>query len=144
VHRANTTSRKTRREAFVEALLSRLPVVAFDLLAARTHARLWAKLAARGVSVGALDLIIGATAISRGMDVVTRDDRSFRRIHGLSVIRWQRRITSSSWDVGEKEVVPSVRAGVDFQPTMDVQSPPAVEGHPRDCPVKKLPRLSSG
>ena len=88
VHRADTAARRTRREAFVESLLSRLPVLAFDLIAARAHARLWAGLAGKGIVVGTHDLLIAATAIARGLDVVTRDERSFSRIEGLSLIRW--------------------------------------------------------
>lgn len=88
VHRANTAPQKVRREAYVEALLTRFPVVAFDLVAARSHARIWAGLAAKGIAVGAHDLVIAATAISRGMEVATRDERSFPRIPGLSLIRW--------------------------------------------------------
>jgi predicted nucleic acid-binding protein len=45
-------------------------------------------LAAKGISVGAHDLLIGATAMARGLDVVTRDERSFPKIPGLSLIRW--------------------------------------------------------
>ena len=55
VHRADSEARRSRREAFVEALLQRLPVLPFDLLAARIHARLWAGLRDRGASVGAHD-----------------------------------------------------------------------------------------
>ena len=88
VHRADNEDRRSRREAFVETLLSRIPVLPFDLIAARAHARLWAQLATSGGSVGAHDLLIAATAIARGMDVVTRDERSFPRIPGLSVLRW--------------------------------------------------------
>jgi predicted nucleic acid-binding protein len=88
VHRAKGQARRARREAFVEAILNTLPVLAFDELAARVHARLWAELASKGRSIGAHDLIIAATAIARGLDVVTRDERSFPRIPGLKVIRW--------------------------------------------------------
>ncbi len=88
VHRAGNSKRRARREAFVETLLARLPIIPFDLIAARAHARLWAHLAAQGVTIGAHDLLIAATAIARGLDVVTRDERSFPRIEGLSVIHW--------------------------------------------------------
>ncbi len=88
VHRANSEKRRSRREAYVETLLSRLPVIAFDLVSARTHARLSARLAAKGVAIGAHDLIIAATAIARGLDVATRDERSFPRIPGLSLVHW--------------------------------------------------------
>ncbi len=88
VHRADGEARRSRREAFVEALLQRLPVLPFDLLVARTHARLWAGLLNRGVPVGAHDLLIAATALSSGMKVATRDERSFPRIPGLALLRW--------------------------------------------------------
>ena len=35
-----------------------------------------------------VDFAIAATAIARGLDVVTRDERSFPLIPGLTVIRW--------------------------------------------------------
>ena len=88
VHRAKSQVRRTRREAYVEALFSRFPILAFDFVSARIHARLWASLAAKGVSIGAHDLVIAATAMARGLDVVTRDERSFAKIPGLSLIRW--------------------------------------------------------
>ena len=88
VHRAQREDRRSRREAYVETLLSRIPVVAFDLISARTHARLSARLASKGTTIGAHDLIIAATAMARGLDVVTRDERSFPRIPGLSLVRW--------------------------------------------------------
>ena len=88
VHRAKGQARRTRREAYVEAILSRFPILAFDFQSARIHARLWAGLTAKGVSIGAHDLVIAATALARGLDVVTRDERSFPKISGLSLIRW--------------------------------------------------------
>ena len=41
-----------RREAFVEGLLARFPVISFDAVAARIHARLSAELAANGTAAG--------------------------------------------------------------------------------------------
>lgn len=88
VHRAKTPAQRTRREAFVESQLARFPVVAFDLPMARLHARLSAELAQKGTPVGAHDLLIGATALSVGYKVATRDARSFPRIAGLEVVLW--------------------------------------------------------
>ncbi len=85
VHRLRVSKRKTRAEALVEALLSAIPVIPFDLVCARAHARLGADLARRGVTVGTHDLMIGATAVARGFSVVTRDRRSYPRIPGLEV-----------------------------------------------------------
>ncbi len=88
IHRAVESSQRQRREAFVERLLADLPVIPFDLVVARVHARLSAELAARGSPVGAHDLQIAATAMAIGYDVATRDERSFPRIPGLNVLRW--------------------------------------------------------
>jgi predicted nucleic acid-binding protein len=88
VHRADTEARRGRREAYVEALLAGFPILPFDSAAARVHARLSARAATEGVSLGAHDLIIAATALAKDLDVVTRDERSFPRIHGLSLLRW--------------------------------------------------------
>src|SRR5262249_11834293 len=44
-----------RREALVESILAAVPVLDFDLLAARAHARLWADLVNAGSDVGAHD-----------------------------------------------------------------------------------------
>jgi len=88
VHRAAKAAQRSRREAFVEQLLAEIPVVPFDLLAARVHAGLWAQLAAKGVTIGAHDLLIAATAIAGGHRVATRDERSFPKIPGLALVRW--------------------------------------------------------
>ena len=88
VHRATTPARRSLREAFVEGLLSRLPIISFDLVAARIHARLSAELALKGTAVGAHDLLIAATAMAKGYVVATRDERSFPKISGLSLLRW--------------------------------------------------------
>ena len=88
VHRADSDARRATREAWVEGVLAQIPVLGFDLIAARIHARLSAKLASSGDTVGAHDLIIGATAMGRGLEVVTHDERSFPRIPGLSIQVW--------------------------------------------------------
>ncbi len=87
VHRVSRTKRPAT-EAFVERLLQHLPVLSFDLVSARVHARLWADLLAKGQMVGERDLLIAATAMARDHQVVTRDERSFPRIPGLRVERW--------------------------------------------------------
>lgn len=85
VHRA-TPEHRPRREAFVEAVISIIPVLEFDLLAARAHASLWAGLASAGADVGAHDRIVAATAISVGWRVATANTRHFERIAGLDVV----------------------------------------------------------
>jgi len=88
VHRATSGRIRTRRETFVEQVLARLPVIPFDLVVARVHARMWADLAVKGISVGAHDLLIATTALATGSRVAARDARSFPRIPGLDLVRW--------------------------------------------------------
>jgi tRNA(fMet)-specific endonuclease VapC len=85
VHRA-TPEHRVRREAFVETVLTAFPPLAFGLLAARAHARIWAGLAAAGQDVGAHDRLVAATAITAGWRVGTANIRHFDRIPGLDVL----------------------------------------------------------
>ena len=85
VHRADSPARRLRREAFVEAILASLPVLSFDLQAARIPAEVTAHLAASGQSIGAHDLLIAATALANGSGVVTFNVREFARVPGLVI-----------------------------------------------------------
>jgi predicted nucleic acid-binding protein len=88
VHRATRTADRARREAFVENILATVPIIPFDLIVARVHARLWADLSMKGQNVGPSDLIIAATALSLGYDVATRNEREFAKVPGLNVVKW--------------------------------------------------------
>jgi tRNA(fMet)-specific endonuclease VapC len=85
VHRA-TKEHRGRRETFVESILAAFPVIAFDLLVARVHARLWAGLVSSGGEVGAHDRLVAATALSAGWRIGTANIRHFNRIPGLDVM----------------------------------------------------------
>ncbi len=88
VHHLRASARKARAEAFVETLLRAMPVVPFDAICARTHARLLADLTKRRLRVGAHDLLIAATAIAGGFSIATHQRRGFARIRGLDVVVW--------------------------------------------------------
>ncbi len=88
VHRATDRSVRARRAAFVESVLDEFPLLGIDLLTARTHARLWAELAAQGEIIGAHDLWLAATAVGRGLALATANVREFRRVPGLVVEDW--------------------------------------------------------
>ena len=51
IHRANTKARRERRQAFVEHLISSIPIIEFDLDSARIYAKLWAELARKGIVI---------------------------------------------------------------------------------------------
>jgi tRNA(fMet)-specific endonuclease VapC len=69
--------RRAARGAFVERLLETIPVEPYDVDVARSHARLLARLRRTGRPRGAHDLLIAATARSRGRTVVTADASGF-------------------------------------------------------------------
>ena len=83
VHRATPVARRIKREAFVERIIAEFTLYPFDAGAARIYAQIWAELAAKGNQVGAHDLLIAATAISLGHEVLTANERDFARIKGL-------------------------------------------------------------
>jgi predicted nucleic acid-binding protein len=85
VHRADTAVRRLKCSAFVEQILSSFLLYDFDLGVGCVYAELWATLERRGTKVSAHDLIISATAISRGDTVLTLNRRDFGKIPGLSV-----------------------------------------------------------
>jgi predicted nucleic acid-binding protein len=84
--RADSDSRRARREAFVEVIVTRLPVIDFDLAIARRYAALWADTMAAGTPVAPHDLMIAATAQFLGWPVWTRNARDFRRVPGTRLL----------------------------------------------------------
>lgn len=85
VYRADTEKRRLKREAYVEKIIESFPIYNFDLRVARIYSRIWANLVARGIRVGAHDLIIASTAIAAGFSVVTLNMRDFEKITELTV-----------------------------------------------------------
>lgn len=87
VFRAVPSLRRRRREAFVETVLEAFPVLPFGLVVARVHARLLADLAAVGQLIGPNDLLIAATALAYGYELLTLNIQEFARVPGLTVHR---------------------------------------------------------
>jgi tRNA(fMet)-specific endonuclease VapC len=88
VHRADPT-RRTRREAFVEAVLRETPVLVFDMACARRHAKLWADLESAGTRIGAHDMQIAATCLAYDQKLATLNESEFARVKGLKLARTQ-------------------------------------------------------
>lgn len=88
VHRAGSSSVRARRSAFVEALLERFPILPIDVATARSHARIWADLAAAGDLIGSHDLWLAATCLADGLALATGHARDFERVPGLDVEVW--------------------------------------------------------
>jgi tRNA(fMet)-specific endonuclease VapC len=86
VHRAVDGARRTRRQAFVESVLTELETLPATLEVARVHADIWAQLEAAGKVIGAHDLWIAATAVAHDLRVATRNPCEFQRVPGLAVL----------------------------------------------------------
>jgi predicted nucleic acid-binding protein len=86
--RADTAARRARREEFVEALLSAVPVVPIGLPIMRIFGEIDGRLQAKGNALPTSDLLIASTALSRGDEIVTGNIRHFRRVPGLTVHKW--------------------------------------------------------
>jgi len=89
VHRARAAAVRTRRSAWVEAVLQRFPLLTVDLATARVHAQLWAELATQGRQIGPHDLWLAAQCVAHGLVMVTANLREFERVPGLAVESWQ-------------------------------------------------------
>jgi tRNA(fMet)-specific endonuclease VapC len=87
VHRA-TPEKRAAREAYVENALQTFPILPFDEAAARIFASIDAAQSAAGNRLAVEDLMIAATALAGGHDVITRDARSFPRVPGLKSSKW--------------------------------------------------------
>jgi tRNA(fMet)-specific endonuclease VapC len=69
-------------------LLPNLPVLAFDAAAAWRYGRIRAELERQGTLISDADMRIAAMALSRGLKVVTANERHFRRVPGLETENW--------------------------------------------------------
>lgn len=85
--RADTPARRASREEFVETILAAIPVVPITLAIARVFGELDARLSGAGRRIATSDLLIASTALSRGDEIVTGNQRHFDRVPGLTVHR---------------------------------------------------------
>lgn len=75
-------------EKIDNVLVPNLPVLAFDTSAARRYGEIRAELERLGTPIGDADTRIAAIALSRGLKVVTANERHFRRVPGLETENW--------------------------------------------------------
>lgn len=85
VHRADTESRRLQRSEFVEKVIDSFSIFPMDLEVSRVYAKIWAELLKKGIKIGAHDLMIGATALSKNFSIATYNIRHFSRIDGLKL-----------------------------------------------------------
>jgi len=75
------------RIALLEFLVP-FAILGFDPRAAFDYGRIRSSLESRGEPIGPLDLLLAAQAKSRGLILVTNNEREFKRVNGLRIENW--------------------------------------------------------
>ncbi len=81
-----TGAHRAKRKQYLQAVLALLPIIPYTEQTAYEHARIWAELETSGRMIGYYDLIVAATALERGSEVATFNQRHFSQVMGLKVI----------------------------------------------------------
>ena len=84
---AKSTHRKENQHRLDE-FLSPLDILTYNEIAARTYGDIRFQLEKRGESIGPLDLLIAAHALSQNLTLVTNNDKEFKRIKSLEIENW--------------------------------------------------------
>ena len=85
---AQKSSRIEQNVRRIEEFLYPFEVLPYDEAASREYGKIRAHLEKRGQTIGPLDLLIAAHALSRGLILVTNNVKEFNRIGGLRVENW--------------------------------------------------------
>ena len=82
-------SQHSRQEAeALEEFLLRLIILDFDFDATIAYGKIRAHLETAGTPIGALDMLIAAQAASRGLTLLTRNLKEFKRVPELKAEDW--------------------------------------------------------
>ncbi|WP_228522707.1 type II toxin-antitoxin system VapC family toxin [Methylophilus sp. 14] len=77
-----------KNQAALDDFILPLEITVFDESAANYYGALRASLERKGTPIGAMDLMIGAHALSQNLTMVTNNVREFNRIPNLVVVDW--------------------------------------------------------
>jgi predicted nucleic acid-binding protein len=80
---ARESHERTRRLAWVEAILELFPVLPIDRATMRMHAEILGNLETRGLQLGLNESWIAATCVAHGLTLITVQPDVFRHVHGL-------------------------------------------------------------
>jgi tRNA(fMet)-specific endonuclease VapC len=84
----SNSSRPAKNREALDQFISPLEVVPFDRQAPAVYGRLRAALEKKGQSIGSMDLLIAAHAVSLDVRLITHNVREFGRVPGLRVEDW--------------------------------------------------------
>ncbi len=72
----------------VEEFLSPLEIIPYDEAAANIYGDIRHKVEKYGKTIGPLDMLIAAHAISRNLTLITNNEKEFKRVTNLKVENW--------------------------------------------------------
>lgn len=73
----------------IKELLKSITILDFSIKEAHFSAQIRAFLKENGTPIGAYDVLIGATALSAGLILVTANTKEFQRIPDLKIMNWR-------------------------------------------------------
>ena len=82
------SSRPDRNRAALRGFVTPLEIAAFGKAATAAYGRIRALLEKKGLTIGSMDLLIAAHAVSERAQLVTNNEVEFRRVPGLRVDNW--------------------------------------------------------
>lgn len=82
------SSRPAKNREALDQFISPLEVAPFDRQATAVYGRLRAVLEKKGHSIGSMDLLIAAQAVSLDVRLITHNIREFGRVPGLRIEDW--------------------------------------------------------
>jgi tRNA(fMet)-specific endonuclease VapC len=82
------SERREQNKIALAEFMAPIDVVAYDDLAAARYGKLRASLEKEGQTLGSLDMLIAAHALSLGLIIATNNEREFKRVPGLKVVNW--------------------------------------------------------
>ncbi len=72
----------------LEEFLMPFEILSYDQMAAKYYGEIRSKLEKEGHIIGPLDMLIAAHALSKGLILVTNNEKEFKRIKTLKVENW--------------------------------------------------------
>lgn len=86
IYRAQSPKQAAKRRTYLDTIFAAIPAEPFTREIGQIVARIDAEARMNGIVIPFADMLIGGTALHFGYGLVTRNERHFRMIPGLSVV----------------------------------------------------------